>query len=277
MRREVIHAATIAYHIRNAVLVDGSIYAGSMRHFLADKSTLPSAKSAPVHLQKSALSSTPAGTKYFGHWLKDNCLQYLLAEKYSAPLSVRKPLSGHEKQYQQYFNQDWTPTSCAQIDHLIVFQDFAQNSLKARRYQLLTERIRAQLAKFQSTPLVYLKRGDTGASRLIQNESEIIEILAKKGFIVVDISSDSLEYILSSLLNAKIVVSVEGSHISNCWFSPHNSSGLVILQPPDRFTAIHRGWVDCTGSRLGMVVGEITNDGYYFSPSDILRTVDLIQ
>ncbi len=33
-KRQVIHAPAIAYHIRNAVLVGGSIYAGNLKHFV---------------------------------------------------------------------------------------------------------------------------------------------------------------------------------------------------------------------------------------------------
>ena len=275
-RVKVTHAATIAYHIRNAVLLDGSIYSGRWKSFLSD--TPPHfSKCAPIHLETAALASTTAGTKYFGHWLKDDCLQYLLAETYCQPLSVKKNRdTPHTIQYERYFSQDWTPTDRARIDHLIVFQDYAQNSLKRRRHLLLNSKIRSQLSRSTSPPLVYLRRGKTGTERLIQNEDELHDALSKQGFEVVDVSSDDLEYVIASLMNAKIVVSIEGSHISHCWFSPESASGLITLQPPDRFTAIHRGWVECMSARFGVVVGDKAAAGTYFSPSDVLKTVDLM-
>src|SRR5262249_3154480 len=123
---------------------------------------------------------------------------------------------------------------------------------------------------------VYLKRGKTGAPRLIQNEDEIIDGLVKRGFVVVDITSESLESILGTLLNAKIVVSIEGSHISHYTFTSPDNSGLIVLQPPDRFIALQRAWAACLDIRYGFVVGEIASAGYYFPLADILRTVDLM-
>jgi capsular polysaccharide biosynthesis protein len=215
------------------------------------------------------------GVEYFGHWLKDDCTQYLLAEEHGA-LSV-PPLytPAHQSLYESYFSQRWTPVSRARIDHLIVYQDFSQNSLKRRRYQVLTSRIRAQLVP-NSPALVYLKRGTTGVARLVANEGEIIEALVKKGFVVVDIASDRLETIITSLMEAKIVVTVEGSHFWHCWFSPENRSGVITLQPPDRFTSIAKGWLDAVSARFGLVVGEKREGASWFSISDILKTVDLM-
>ena len=274
---KVTHAATIAYHIRNAVLIDGSIYSGRWRYLLfedpAEYSKLPQ-----VHLENAALASTTAGTKYFGHWLKDDCLQYLLAETYcDRPLSVKTTENSlHMVQYERYFSQDWTPTYRARIDHLVVFQDFAQNSLKRRRHLSLASKLRSQLQPSTCPTYVYLRRGATGVERRVQNEDELLAALLKKGFEIVDVASDPLEHIIASLMNAKIVVSIEGSHISHCWFSPDSSSGLITLQPPERFTSIHRGWVDCMSALLGVVVGDRATGGTYFSPSDVLKTIDLM-
>ena len=102
-RQEATHAATIAYHIRNAVLLDGSIYSGTWKHFLHDQST-PSTRGDVRHFANAALTSSNQGIKFFGHWLKEDCLQYLLSEKDGPPLSVTNaPLSDHMKQYANYF------------------------------------------------------------------------------------------------------------------------------------------------------------------------------
>lgn len=272
--RNIVHAPTIAYHIDNAVLLNGSVYSGRMRHFLYPKLAKPEA-TVPAHMNKAALASTMLGVEYFGHWLKDDCTQYLLAEEHGA-LSV-PPLHTppHRSLYERYFSQKWRPVSQARIDHLIIYQDFSQNSHKRRRYQLLTSRIRSHLIP-KSPALVYLKRGMTGVARLVANEDEIIKALLKKGFIVVDIASDSLEIIITSLMDAKIVVTMEGSHFWHCWFSPENRSGVITLQPPDRFTSVAKGWLDAVSAQFGLVVGEKREGATWFSISDILKTIDLM-
>jgi Glycosyltransferase 61 len=272
--RNVFHAPTLAYHIHDAVLFNGSVYSGRMRYFLCDKSS-NFTSTAPIYRKKAALASTPLGVGYFGHWLKDDCLQYLLAEEHGV-LSL-PPLYTlvHQPLYETYFLQKWTPITQARVDHLIIYQDFAQNSLKRRRYQILTARIRSRLVS-NSPALVYLRRGNTGVARLITNEDEIIEALINKGFVVIDIMADSLETIITSLMDAKIVVTMEGSHFWHCWFSPQNRSGVITLQPPDRFTSIAKGWLDVASAQFGFVVGDKRDGGSWFSVSDILKTVDLM-
>jgi hypothetical protein len=273
-KRDVVHAPTIAYHIRNAVLLNGSLYSGRWKHYLREP-YCDFDRTVPVYLDTAALASTLFGLKYFGHWLKDDCLLYELAEMHG-PLSIQPQYIPYQKaQYESLLLQDWTPTSRAQIDHVVVYQDFAQNSLKRRRHELLAARIRSRLTP-KSAALVYLRRGQTGIARPIENEDEIIEILVKNGFIVVDVASDSLEDVVASLQNAKIVVSVEGSHLCHCWFSPESRSGIITLQPPDRFTAINKGWIDCVSARFGFVVGDKREGGTRFSLSDITKTVDLM-
>ena len=142
------HAPTIAYHIKDAVLLDGTIYAQGYKQFIADKSLFVSSAASLCHLTSSALASSYIGTKYFGHWLIDDCLTYRLAQQFSTPLCLRNPNpSWHQKQYEDYFDQDWTPTDRALIDHLIVFQDFAQNSLKRERYNALRHCIKTRFQR----------------------------------------------------------------------------------------------------------------------------------
>ena len=272
------HASTIAYHIKNAVLFDGSIYAGRLKHFVADKSLFNSPTSGPRHIKTVGLASSFMGTRFFAHWLIDDCIQYLLAEESGQPLCLRGPTyrEGHQQKYQNYFDQDWTPVDRAWIDHLIVYQDFAQNSLKGARYRLLRERVRARFPSGGSRLLVYLRRGTTGVRRVIQDENEIIDVLTQRGFVVVDIERDSLEHLLDILASAKIVISIEGSHAGHCAFSVPENSAFLVLQPPDRFSGWHRGWMDSVGVRFGFVVGALGDRGYCFDCSEILRTLDLM-
>ena len=272
----VTYAPTIAYHIKNAVLFDGCVYIGRFKQPIAHNSLFISGASEPRPIKTCALASSFLGTKFFGHWLTDDCTRYLLAEKLNTPVCVRMPAYPHRQQYETYLNQSWGPTDRAFIDHLIVFQDFSQNSLKQERYRHLRNRIKAHFTANVGSDYVYLRRGRTGTPRIIQNEQEILDALIKRGFVVVDVGSDELEHIIGTLLKARLVVSLEGSHVSHCTYTIPESSGLLILQPSNEFSAVHRDWAESLGVKFGFVVGSVVDHGYHFSVLDILRTIDLM-
>ena len=198
-RRKVTHAATIGYHIRDAVIIDGRVYAKQLKYPLRDTPSVASKQIPPVELKKGALASSLLGNKYFGHWLRDDCLTYMLSEQRSVPLCIEPSFAApHLEKYQEYFDQEWSFTQRAYIDHLIVFQDYGQNSSKLRRYRRLNEKILQRFSGKRKTPFTYLRRGNTGASRSIENEFELIEMLSRRGFVVADLEKDSLEEILEN-------------------------------------------------------------------------------
>jgi Glycosyltransferase 61 len=274
---------TIAYHIRDAALVDGSLYHGRFKSLIAARSLfkLPAPSSEPRHLETAGLVSSHLGSRYFGHWLVDDCTQYCIAEDNGEPLCLRGPIyPDQQKKYQTRLKQEWTPIDRAWIDHLVVYQEFYWRHVqdRLRRAQIITlrERARACLPSEGRRSLVYIRRGATGSRRIIQNEEELLDVLKQNGFMVLDVESDSLEHLLGVLANAKIVVSLEGSHAAHCVYSVPENSGLIILQPPDRFLSFHRGWSESAGVRFGFVVGSLGEQGYHFSSSGVLRTIDLM-
>jgi hypothetical protein len=268
------HAPTIAYHVKDAIISRGSVYSGNLRHFISSGSNL-SANCEIRHLMQAGLASTTVGARYFGHWLIDDCVQFLLANQTGAPICMSSADFKHKKQYADYFAQDWAPSDSAIVDDLVLYQDFAQNSLKRRRYSELSSLISRILPpREEPDHLVYLKRGRTGVLRAIENEEALVDELVKHGFKIVDVADDNVHDILSRLSKAKLVVSIEGSQIAHCTYALSRNSCLLVLEPPDHFTAIHRHWTECVGIHFGFVVGKKGSGGYRFSSSEILSTSD---
>ena len=274
---------TIAHHIKDAILINGSIYQGRFKSFIASRSfyRTPTSDPEPHHINTVGLASSHFGSRYFGHWLIDDCTQYRLAEQHGHPLCLRGPIfPSHQKIYQNLLGQDWTPIDRAWIDDLIVYQDFhwgtPQDSLRGAQINAMRAKARAHLPSEGAQTLVYLRRGTTGAHRPVQNEEELLDALSRQGFKVVDVDSSSLEQMLAVLATAKVVVSIEGSQATHCAYSIPDNSGLILLEPPDRFLSFHRGWTASAGIRFGFVVGSPEENGYSFSPSEVLQTVELL-
>ncbi len=276
-------APTIAYHIKDAIVSDGSIYQGRFKAFISARSFFkyPTLSRKTHHLKVAGLASSHLASRFFGHWLVDDCAQYLLAEEDGKPLCFRGPVySEHRSIYETYLGQDWTPTDRARIDDLIVYQDFYwgihQNSLRRSLTRSLRAKARARLPSSGSQLLVYLRRGRAGKPRTIQNEEQLTDELAKRGFHIVDVEVANLENVLAILANAKIVVSLEGSHVTHCIYSVPENSGLILLQPPNRFLGFHRGWTAAADVWFGFAVGTEGEFGFCFSPSEVLSTTDLM-
>lgn len=276
----VTHPPTIAYHIRNAVLFDGSIYAGAYRYPLHPPGHGAAFSSPPrirCDTERAALASTFLGTRYFGHWLADDCTAYLLAEEVGPPLCTDRLTFGHEKDYSSYFEQSWVPLGRAHVGELTVFQDHGQNSHKRGRYLTLRNRLKSRFHLDSRIEYVYLRRGSAGARRKVENEEEIVEALVARGFVVIDLDADRIEKILGILLVAKLVVSVEGSHLAHCIYTCPEGSALLVLQPSNRFTATHRSWSACLGIDFGFVVGRpVAKAVQNFSVKEVLLTIDLL-
>jgi len=269
------HAPTVAYHIKNASVFDGCVFAGNLKHFVADRGIFGKG-TEPRRLDVAALASSTVGCRYFGHWLRDDCLQYMLAEHAAPPLCIRTQEYHHKDAYAGCFGQDWTPTDRAFVKELIVYQDFSQNASKRSRVDALRKRIaQAFPASPRKRDLVYLRRGNTGVRRVVADEAALIEFLEKRGFAILDVSAP-VDTLLDVLTRAKLVVSMEGSQIAHCCLAIPLDAALIVMEPADRFTAIHRHWADSLGIGFGFVVGELGADGYVFSGDEILKTADLL-
>jgi capsular polysaccharide biosynthesis protein len=272
---EYQHAPTIAYHLKNAVLFDGSVYVGNYRNILVQEQA-DKRNPEPRYFRQAALASSGHGNKYFGHWLVDDCAQYLLAEQSGLPICVSEPLSDHKAQYARYFEQAWNSINRARVDDLIIFQDFGQNSHKQKRFDILRNHVRKRFPNENRQSFVYLRRGKTGSPRNIENENEILDVLVgRHGFEIIDID-DSLDRILSILSKARIVVSIEGSQLAHSCFPLSTEAGMLVLMPPDRFMSVYREWSAGLGFKFGFVVGSKQESGYRFSIDEILATLDLM-
>jgi len=272
---EVEHAATQAFELREATVVDGSVYAGGTRlRFLDTPLSVRTFRPAEEELDHAALDCTYVGSRYFGHWVADDCTLHLLAREHAAPIGVERPFYSQEGEFSAIWGLKPRRVSNARVRRLVYFLDYAQNRAKRDRYEWLRAPI---LARAGSGPRrgVYFRRGAGGARRELTNQVEIEERLTRRGFLVLDPTVEPVEKVIDLCAGAPCVVSVEGSQLAHGLMNVAPSGSLLALQPPRRFNNVYKDRADCLGVRYGFVVGKANEEGFSVDVDEIEQTLDL--
>jgi hypothetical protein len=272
---QVEHAATQAFELHDAVVAEGSVYAGGTRlRFLDSPFSMKVFRAADEELDHASLDCTYVGNRYFGHWVADDCTLHLLAKDLAPPVGVARPPYSQEAEFAAIWGLEQKRVSSARVRRLIYFLDYAQNRSKRERY----ERLRAPLlARAGSGPRrgVYFRRGTGGARRDLTNQAEIEERLARRGFLVLDPTVTPVEKVVELCAGTPCVVSVEGSQLAHGLMNVASDGVLVALQPPWRFNNVYKDRADCLGVRYGFVVGQGSEGGFRVEVDEIERTLDL--
>lgn len=257
------HAATIAFELDDVVLSHGHLYTHRMAYALDGRPMPWFTARAAREINEAVLATTPYGIKYFGHWMVDDLPLTLAAQAIGAPVSTLTDHTAHQKQYLDMLGFSSSTVTSTRFKKLVVFQDHGQNDYKRERYARLRDLAGAKVAAARR-PGVMLLRGNSGVRRMLVNESEVAESVAKRGFLVVDSREHTAEELVSFCLEADVVIGVEGSHLAHgvLWMPPRGT--LVVLQPPDRFNCVQKDYCDCIGIRFAFIVGDPREGGDFW-------------
>lgn len=247
------HAPTAIYHFNRAIVRKAHISTTEFHLSIpALNSKIEFLESTPVLIPSNSLSS-----KFFGHFVHDDIPSYYLANelnlKYCVPYQLNFP---HATQFFDLLNF-FIPTLSRGIkSDLYIASDFSQNSHKASRYHKVRQLLRSNQPPraTSSSKCVYIKRGRTGSPRILINEDILIDRLSNKGWDIIDPAQLNLSTIFEQLLDAKVVLSVEGSALAHSIFTISIDGALIVLQPPQRFTCIYKGIMDSIGIKFGFYV-----------------------
>jgi hypothetical protein len=267
---------TIQYVLDNVVVNDGIIYGRGRHKFVNNNVVFQSDQTTCVEYGQAALRSSFVGCHYFGHWLRDDCATHLLASDFGTAVSMPTPLWPDRAGYLEQFGQQCLELRRAHIDRLVLFDDINQNAHKARRFRELRERLANSQGLRKTGHIVYLMRGSGGKQRLLLNEGEIIEALTRRGVTVVRAETLNVSQLVSELLGARIIISVEGSQLSHALFTLLDGGGILAIQPPDRFFTSHLDWARALNMQYSVVVGEKRDQGFFLPVNDLLKTIDLL-
>jgi Glycosyltransferase 61 len=272
------HRATVAYLLRSVELAHGKLYRGAMQMRLAPGPRNFIGPSTTELVTEAALACTPFGGIFFGHWLADDLLLHLAAESLALPVWVERARYHHESDYCSVLQIERTSASRTRFDRLILIDDVGQNSYRKGRGQLLRQRLRAAIEGMGYTR-VYLRRGvrDARLTRVLVNASEVERYLESQGFVTIDPDRLSVPELVAALLDTRIVVGVEGSHLAHTLYTLAPQGVLCVLQPAYRFTNIFKDWGDQYGLRYAFTTGAQVPGGFEIHLDDLRRILERVE
>lgn len=268
-------APTTAYRLSDVDIVDGVLYShGVSVHLRARRHRM-----ALGHLEglaDGALYETWVGNRWFGNWLLDDCLTYRLAADLGHPVTTMPERGGHVPRYEELLGISQHRIADAHFNHLVLFDDHANNSGRIARAQDMRQRLISPASEGDPSG-VFLLRGRSGDQRLLVNETEIAERLARQhGFRVMFAEDHSVDELANACRSARIVAGVEGSQLNHGIAAMPPGGTLLTLQPPDRATTAMKLLTDRWQQNFAMVVGQGEAHSFRIAWDDIDRTLDLI-
>ena len=272
---EVRHDATRAFRLRDAFLIDGVLYQGEASlHLHPRTGRLPRLR-VDEEIDRAALYCTFGGNRYFGQWLMDDCATYPLAAAEGKPLTTAQPVNPHTLAYESWLDMHPVRGSAVHLGEVVIFEDIGQNPNKGARFRAMGDKLRVRVTP-RPHPGVFIVRGSTGMRRVLQNEREIAERLRdRRGFTVVDPAKTDVPAIVQACAGAQIVAGVEGSGLIHGILTLEQGGGLLVLQPPQRFSAIYKDLTDRDRQQFGFVVGHPRGADFWVDPEEVERTLDL--
>ncbi len=265
----------LRFEIEDAFVTPKYIYSNQYRKIFS--ASEPNRPIMPCSETKHGIVvSSYHGCNYFGHWLRDDCATYLLVKEYEGTFCrMATPQWTDKIYYARMFNQEWSTTDPVYCSKLSFFIDHGQNPHKAKRFRKLREHIRIGSTSTDKSKIVYIKRGPTAKHRKLVNEDILIEHLVKLGVYIHHAESD-LNKLTMDCLDAKIVISVEGSQLSHGLYLLKDQGGVLVIQPPDRFFNSHLDWAQQLDMKYAFVVGDLADGGFSINIEEFVRTLELL-
>jgi hypothetical protein len=262
------------YHLGESIIVGGTVITRQARHHYRALPELKSIRSKLQTYDTATLLNTEQGLFYFGHWLQDDCALYELVKDAPNLLSIARPAWPDRAYYEANFGQVWTETSFAHVGDLTVWRDLGYSTDKARRLQALRARLRSSVTPTGNQGVVYISRGRTGEPRNMSNTEAFENALRNAGVEVIDLNTVDLRTGGPAMLDARMIISIEGSQACHGLFALADGGSFLIIQPPERFYNPLRNWASLLGLNYGIVVGQKDEVSFHVDPDEVLRMVD---
>lgn len=276
----VEHAPTIAFRVRNTVILRGTLFGGgAIRQMASTRAPRLPRRARRVITETVSLIGTPVSDLYFGHYAVDDAATALLAQDFApvhTPASQNRPNWPHAAGYYDLLKLQPAILDNAHLRDAWLFQDHGMNANRRGRIEELRRRLSAAQPRRRSGHGVLILRGASGQQlRFLENEAELAEALARRNFTIVDPAKDSIETIIRKVSGAAVVVGVEGSALAHAILLMADRGALVTIQPPFAFNNLWKDFTDLLGMTYALVVGEGSDSTFRVEIDEVLRTIEL--
>ena len=271
------HAATRAYVIAGSVLAGAYVYCGrgTLRIGHGPQRILDPDLPRRRRLAEAHLAASWTGADFFGNFLLDTFPLEMIPPPGAVRVGARTKPYGHAEGYRTLLDLPAPELPAhARVDRLTIYSDFAQNSFKEARYRTLRARMRQAVGSTRAPAGIFLRRGNDGERRELVNEAALIELLTTQGFDILDLNRLDAAEIARRSLDARIVIGVEGSHLSHAIYTMADNGAFLVIQPPDRFAMPYKEFADRMDMTFGFVVARPAEGGFAVDLDEIRMMLD---
>lgn len=273
----VTHAATLAYELRDAWLVDGVLYKGAACLHLSPRSHRVPQLHVHHELSDAGIYGSPAGNRWFGQWLMDDCPAYPLARDVGVPVTTARHPGAHATAYEAWLGMRPTVVRSAWLQRAVLFSDVGQNRDKHRRFRAMSDALLRHVEPAAEHPGVLIVRGLAGERRVLLGERALAERLReRRGLRILDPMQADVPTIVRTCAGARVVLGVEGSALIHGILALRPGAAVLALQPPGRFCGLYKHLTDRDGQRFAFVVGRPEGEGFRVDADEVERTLDLL-
>lgn len=264
------------YTLRDAVIAGGWIYPQVGRFFMSSSSPFRALSQKLKLYDNATLLNSQQGLAYFGHWLQDDCAVYEGIRETAHLISMKRPHWPDARIYEGAFEQIWDEITFARVTELMLFRELGFNRDKAARWHLLRQKLRASHSAPNAGKVVYIRRGQLGAARDIANQDALENALSAAGIHIVEPGLEGQD-IISEVLDAAMIITVEGSQACHGVYCLADGGAMLILQPPERFYNPHHEWTRLLGMGYGITIGQKEGTGFRIHPDEVFAMIDRLQ
>lgn len=264
------------YHLTEAVALGGLVMTPRAWHMLIYRwpGLGQALRAAPVR-DRTLVANSTQGLGYFGHWLGDDVSAFEAHRDDPDLMSLPLPDWGDVPNYQRLFGQHWRAAPVLRSRSMTLLRDIGFGRGKTARWRTLRARLRDALPGVRGAEVVCIRRGASATQREIANWPVLERRLTEAGVRIITPESDTVGF-LRTLMDAAVIISVEGSQLCHAIYALRDGGGLVVLQPPDRFYCAPQEWMRALDMHCGMVVGTSAPGGFDIDPDEVMAMLDRV-